>query len=217
MSVNVKCDGCGKSYRAKDEHAGRQVKCPNCGRLLTVPSSVPIAPSLPRAEPVDQAVGTGTPSQRDTKPCPFCGEEILAAAKKCKHCRGYLAPSAGPAQGHRPDPARLRGELQEIEQERKRNNALGFLFGIPGFSLMLLAHFMSDPRPEMLALTWILATALFGVGLVYVAKYKGRNPAWALVGLFVCFGLIIMLVLKDFKAERITEIKATLSAMGESV
>ena len=26
----------------------------------------------------------------ETKRCPYCGEEILAVAKKCKHCRKWL-------------------------------------------------------------------------------------------------------------------------------
>lgn len=26
----------------------------------------------------------------ETKTCPFCAEEVLAAAKKCKHCGGDL-------------------------------------------------------------------------------------------------------------------------------
>ena len=30
----------------------------------------------------------------DTKPCPYCGEEILAVAKKCKHCKEFLNDAA---------------------------------------------------------------------------------------------------------------------------
>jgi len=34
--------------------------------------------------------------EQATKRCPFCGEEILAVAKKCKHCKSYLDPSIAP-------------------------------------------------------------------------------------------------------------------------
>jgi hypothetical protein len=32
----------------------------------------------------------------DTKNCPYCGEVIMAVAKKCRHCKEYLDPSARP-------------------------------------------------------------------------------------------------------------------------
>lgn len=35
--------------------------------------------------------------KRETVDCPFCGEEILATAKKCKHCGEFLDGSSKPA------------------------------------------------------------------------------------------------------------------------
>lgn len=33
---------------------------------------------------------------RETKNCPYCGEEILAVAKKCKHCGEWLDKTSKP-------------------------------------------------------------------------------------------------------------------------
>ena len=35
MPIQVACD-CGGTFSAKDEHAGKRAKCPNCGKVLTI-------------------------------------------------------------------------------------------------------------------------------------------------------------------------------------
>jgi ribosomal protein S27E len=37
--ISVCCDGCGKTYRAPEELAGRQIRCRNCGTAVHVPAA----------------------------------------------------------------------------------------------------------------------------------------------------------------------------------
>jgi hypothetical protein len=60
----------------------------------------PVATDLERVEPVEApppAVASATApaglSARATKACLYCGEEILAAALKCKHCGEFIDPA----------------------------------------------------------------------------------------------------------------------------
>jgi predicted RNA-binding Zn-ribbon protein involved in translation (DUF1610 family) len=45
MSINVPCTNCGKSLKAKEELAGKRVKCPSCGQVITVSASCPPSPA----------------------------------------------------------------------------------------------------------------------------------------------------------------------------
>jgi DNA-directed RNA polymerase subunit RPC12/RpoP len=52
MSISIRCPDCDKKLRARDELAGKQVKCPRCGSLLVIPAAHPSSDSLmvPEAE-----------------------------------------------------------------------------------------------------------------------------------------------------------------------
>ncbi len=47
MPITLGCPSCKKRFRARDESAGKRVKCPHCGAAVTVPLSESASPSEP--------------------------------------------------------------------------------------------------------------------------------------------------------------------------
>lgn len=72
--MKTNCPHCGQHFEVEEELTGRSVECSSCGKPFTISAPEP------------------------TKRCPMCGEEILAVAKKCKHCGEYLDDSNQPVQ-----------------------------------------------------------------------------------------------------------------------
>ena len=54
MPISITCPGCSQVCQVADEHAGMQVQCPICKKVITVPG-------LPTAVPVAAAVAEGPP------------------------------------------------------------------------------------------------------------------------------------------------------------
>lgn len=108
MSIRVTCN-CGKTYIVKEELAGRKGTCKACGTVFTIPHTQAAVRTISKHKlPVNKMVSddgrpvsgsaktpskgsdADKPSSVNTKACPFCGEQILIAAKKCKHCGEFL-------------------------------------------------------------------------------------------------------------------------------
>jgi hypothetical protein len=65
MPITLGCPSCGKRFRARDESAGKRVKCPYCGAPVSVPTA---AESAVAAAPTDSI--PVPPSQPDSAPPP---------------------------------------------------------------------------------------------------------------------------------------------------
>jgi membrane protein YdbS with pleckstrin-like domain len=128
MDYQITCV-CGHRFLVPDSKIGAPVTCPDCGQRLSPVVDTPKGPALPPpalaslppapptpadSVPIDDPAEApaGTPAgagpvsanAEQTKRCPFCGEVILAIARKCKHCGEFL-DRAHPALSPTPSPA----------------------------------------------------------------------------------------------------------------
>lgn len=81
------CTACGKSYRWKQEIAGRKVKC-KCGHIMVVPEVLSSKEdSMSYELDFDSHKEPAAPaSTRPAGPCPSCGADMPAGAVVCMSC-----------------------------------------------------------------------------------------------------------------------------------
>lgn len=106
MAIKFSCK-CGKHLKAPESAAGRRSRCPRCGDPVVVPSPEKTVPLPERDLDMPPDSGTreleipggggaarGDPGRseprREGRECPYCGEEILKVARKCKHCGEFF-------------------------------------------------------------------------------------------------------------------------------
>ena len=131
-----------------------------------------------------------------TKNCPYCGEEILAGAKKCKHCGEWLEEEIKPVQTPvAPPPApQVTVTPKPVEQKvsqpvyvqttvTQQSNGLGSA----GFTLSLIAAILSW-LPGVNIIIWFLGALFSLLGLF-------KSPrGLAFAGLVISFIDVIIAV-----------------------
>jgi membrane protein YdbS with pleckstrin-like domain len=153
--IKFDCPHCQQHIEAPEEVLGVTVNCPTCQGAITVPKPG-VVQSPPPVPP------------KHTKVCPFCGEEILAVAVKCKHCGEFLD---GRGQQKRPAAQRKSGARVENELWRGKPSflyyLLWFILGvilIPfGLGWLLIVYALLDRATRVYTLTSRRVTSRVGI------------------------------------------------------
>jgi predicted RNA-binding Zn-ribbon protein involved in translation (DUF1610 family) len=89
MTTTMNCPGCQAPLRVREDLAGKKIKCPRCGAVVTVPAEEvltveEVSAAEITAEPPPPRSRTKTAA---TRPCPECGEPIARTARECRYCQ----------------------------------------------------------------------------------------------------------------------------------
>lgn len=143
----------------------------------------------------------------DLRPCDGCGVETspdqlvtLAGRSVCARCKPDVVMNlkSGVVSGERIDPAKA----EEIRKRISRLNLMSFALALPGFLLMVggpaaIAAGSGSSTDLVIVLTVLrfAGTGLLIGGFAAYAMMKGRSPAFALLGLASCIGLVVLAVI----------------------
>jgi hypothetical protein len=112
MPIPLNCP-CGRTLHAKDELAGRQVKCPQCGAILTVPK--------PEPKPEEEEIGLLPLDDPEKEPPPQT-ESASPAAAEIEELDEVLPVDADEEDSEDEDEVSVRERIRRRE-ERQRERA----------------------------------------------------------------------------------------------
>lgn len=193
MPISITCD-CGKNLKAPDSAAGRKTSCPDCGAAIDVPEAVYDAEeamdeqeenfSSDGSEDVDSDSLSDTASSVRRKACPACGEQIVAAAVKCRFCGEVFDEVAAKALDHS---TRQKTELTFNEKQKlKKYQASMRGLGAFGIFAVLLCIVVTGVQASGIApqnaeekIAMIIVLAMLGMIWVVLATFSFLMKNWA--------------------------------------
>ncbi len=134
--MNINCPNCNQSLEVEEEMNGMTVDCPSCDSPFVIELQIE-EPEIPQ-----------------TKNCQFCGEEVLAIAKKCKHCGEFFEKSSNVSEKSRSSASNSKGAEKTIWEGHTSHlyflgdHILGVILWVIaiGFIINIVAYFKAKNK-----------------------------------------------------------------------
>jgi predicted RNA-binding Zn-ribbon protein involved in translation (DUF1610 family) len=182
MAISLQCPGCQKRLKARDELAGKRIKCPSCGGIVPVP----VAASTDEPPPAEEEV--------KRRPCPKCGEEIVATARKCRFCGEVFDPklrrkSSGDSQ-------LTRQNLYSVALYQKI-----IIWCILAYFIAVIAQFAIPEESRLLLALAVVPVVLLAAVFVFMLALQvystGAGILLGILTLIPLIGLITLLIISQ--------------------
>jgi HEAT repeats len=188
MPLVARCPSCHHQKNVPEVFAGKQVRCPKCQTMFAITDVnpwkqgskavrdiTPLAPDDPWGQVItpgdlklkESTAFTGDPppvrqqpdQPAEFKRCPFCAEQILAGARKCKHCGEMVDEQP------RSRPERVMREYRQARPPQNRSDGPGVISLIFGTLSVVctLAGCFTCGTTYFIALPFALIGTLLGL------------------------------------------------------
>jgi predicted RNA-binding Zn-ribbon protein involved in translation (DUF1610 family) len=190
MPIQFECPYCGRKLRAADSAAGKTSSCPGCGGSITAPEPVYEAELVPEPPPAssrkpsaDDDLDDGTPyalegfeeasappGSEPRRPCPMCGELIVATAAKCRFCGEIFDPALRQAQLKK---QRARGVNAEDTDLSAGEWVFGILCGGIACIVGIVWMIQGKPKGWKLVAVSLVSSAVFSIIQLLIEQNLG--------------------------------------------
>ena len=223
MPIKINCPSCNKTLTAPDSAAGKKAKCP-CGQVVTLPAAANDADTFDIAEERPSgAVGqtsappVSAPGDQARRPCPECGEMIIAGAAKCRFCNAIFDPTLKLMEGDKP--GKGKEALRQIATYQR-----GVIYCILGQILAYVANIVlmqTSPLlafiPSLVVLGALIAGTVFAVLLAIRVYSTGMGIAMGICAIIPCLGLVLLLIINQAATKMLTENGIKVGFLGASM
>jgi len=89
MPTTMNCPGCRTPLRLRDDMAGMTIKCPRCGKVISLPAEEAVRfkeVSAAETVTIEPPASTTEKEVSATRLCPECGGPVDVRASRCRSC-----------------------------------------------------------------------------------------------------------------------------------